>query len=117
MNKPGLSVLAFLGFSINMAMESDYKNNISFNEIYESLENGIILEILDNKIPNFFDFSLYPKDEEQSIFLNEVLYYIANGLKGRERRKLGVKESGLHLLQAYIFEAMQQKYWIDPEKS
>ena len=37
------------------------------------------------------------------------------GLKGREGRKLGVEKSGLHLLLAFILEAIQSRYWVLPE--
>lgn len=111
-NKPRLSSLAFLGFSINMALENGYANAISFDDVYTSLNNKTLLEDLETKIPDFFDFSLYPKGSEENQYINEVLDYIAGGLQGRERRKVGIEKSGLNLLLAYILEAMQQKDWV-----
>ena len=111
-NKPRLSALAYLGFSINIALEKGYADAISFDDIYTSLNNKTLLEDLEIKIPNCFDFSSDPKDSEQNQYLNEVLDYIAGGLQGRERRKVGIEKSGLNLLLAYILEAMQQKYWV-----
>jgi hypothetical protein len=40
---------------------------------------------------------------------------VALGLRGQELRKLGVEKSGLHLLLAFILEAMQRRYWVLPE--
>ena len=111
-NKPRLSALAFLGFSINIALEKGYADAISFNDIYTSLNNKTLLEDLETKIPDIFDLSLYPKGSEQNQYINEVLDYIAGGLQGRERKKVGIEKSGLHLLLAYILEAMQQKDWV-----
>lgn len=110
--KPRLSSLAFIGFSINMALEKGYANTMSFADVYKSLENKTLLEDLDIKIPDFFDFSLYSSDSEENRYLNEVLAYVAGGLEGRERRKVGIENSGLHLLLAYVLEAIQQKYWV-----
>jgi len=107
--------LAFVGFYVNSAIANGHGNNISFKEIYKSLENGTLLEDLNAKIPGEFDFGLFPPGSEQCIALNKVLNEVAVGLKGRERRKVGIEKSGLHLLLAYIIEAMQHPdYWIIP---
>lgn len=111
-NKPRLSTLGFLGFSLNMALEKGYANAMSFDDIYNSVKNKTLLEDLEDKIPDFFDFSLYPSGSEQNQYLNEVLDCIAGGLEGRERKKVGIEKSGLHLLLACVLEAMQQKDWI-----
>jgi hypothetical protein len=114
--RPWLSSLAFVGFSINIAIANGHGNTISFQEIYKSLENGTLLEDLNTKIPGEFDFGLFPTGSEQCIALNKTLNEVAGGLKGRERRKVGIKNSGLHLLLAYIIEAMQHPYfWIIPK--
>lgn len=115
--KPSLSSLAFVGFSVNTAIANGNGDIISFEEIYSSLEKETLLEDLNNKIPNEFDFSLFPSGNEESIALNHVLREVAGGLQGRELRELGIKKSGLHLLLAFILEAMQQQFWTNPLKS
>jgi len=49
------------------------------------------------------------------VAVNEVLNEVAESLRGRESRKVGVRKSGLHLLLAFILEAMQQQYWVLPQ--
>jgi hypothetical protein len=114
--KPRLSSLAFVGFYVNSAIANGHGAAISFDELYASLEDGRLLEYLDRKIPGEFDFSLFPPGNEQNVALNYVLNEVAGGLRGREDRKLGIKKSGLHLLLAFIIEAMQKQFWINPGK-
>lgn len=106
-----LNTLTFLGFEVNAAITQGHGDAITFSELYKSLENGTILEDLKKKIPGEFDFSLFPTGSAQSAGLNEALGQAAEGLRGRERRKVGIEESGLHLLLAVILEAIQQGYW------
>jgi hypothetical protein len=112
--KPWLSSLAFMGFYVNSTIANGHGNDVSFDEIYSNLEKGTLLEFLNEKIPGQFDFSLFPPGSDQCIGLNSVLNEVAGGLQGRERRKVGIEKSGLHLLLAFILEAMQQKNWESP---
>lgn len=114
-SRPYLSTLAFVGFEINAALEKGRGEDVTFEDIYENLQNGNILGFLTNRIPGEFDFSLFPPGSEQSTALNYVLNEVAGGLEGRERRKVGIEKSGLHLLMAFILEALQARYWIDPK--
>jgi hypothetical protein len=106
-NKACLSSLAFVGLYVNSAIASGHGDAVSFDEIYTSLKNGTLLEVLDKKLPGYFDFSLFPAGSKKSIALNHSLHAIASGIQGRERRKVGVETSGLHLVLALIFEAIQ----------
>ena len=106
-NKACLSSLAFLGLYVNSAIASGHSESVSFDEIYEGLKNGTLLEVLDKKLPGHFDFSLFPAGSKKCIALNNSLHAIASGIQGRERRKVGVETSGLHLILAMIFEAIQ----------
>ena len=114
--KPWLSSLALVGFEVNAAISRGHGDTVSFREIYESLERGTLLEDLEKKIPGEFDFSLFPPGQEQSVALNQVLNEVAGGLEGRERRKTGIESSGLHLLLAFILEAMQHQEWVIPSR-
>lgn len=108
--KPRLSSLTFLGFYVNAAIEDGHGEKITFDDIYKGLESGSLLEDLQTKIPGVFDFSLFAPRSEQREGLFEALESAAGGLKGRERRKVGVKKNGLSLLMALILEAIQQGF-------
>lgn len=112
--KPRLSTLSFVGFCINSAISNGNIESVSFDEIYTHLENGDLLEFLDQKLPGEFDFSLFEAGSEQHLGFHQVLYNVAGGIEGRERRKLGLDNPnhGLSLLLAFILEAMQHKYWV-----
>ncbi len=84
----------------------------AFIEIRGARENNLKnVSLDDQKIPDEFDFSLFPSGSEQSVALNEALNQAAEGFRRRERRKVGIEELGLHLLLACIFEAVPQRYW------
>jgi hypothetical protein len=110
--KPWLSSLTFVGFLVNSAIAKGHGDAISFDEIYGNLESGTLLQFLEQKIPGEFDFSLMPPGSEQCIAVNHVLHDASAGFQGRERRKSGVETSGLHLLVAFILEAIQRRDWV-----
>ena len=111
---PKLSTLSFIGFYVNSAIANGHIDKISFDEIYNELEKGNLLDYLNKKIPGQFDFSLFPPGSDKSIAFHNVINNVAGGLQGRERRKVGIENDshGLSLLMAFILEAMQQKHWV-----
>lgn len=110
-NKPKLSFLTYVGFHLISAIDHGKGANVTFDDIYRGLEHGTLLTDLTRKVPNTFDFSLFPAGSEDEAGLLEVLRPAAEGLRGRERRKTGVENSGLCLLAAFILEVIQQKEW------
>jgi hypothetical protein len=114
--KPQLSALTFVGFAVNSAIE-DGAGDVSFDDVYKSLEQGRLLEMLDEKIPKKFDFSLFKPGTEQNVWLNQVLFDAAAAFQGRERRKSGIEKSGLHLVIVLILEVIQRHEWIDDMRS
>ena len=111
-NKPWLSSLAFIGFEVNAAIARGHADAFSFQEIYQGLENRTLLDDLKKKLPDEFDFSLFTTGTEQANGLYHVLHEAAGGLEGRERKKVGIETSGLHLLLAFVLECMQHKMWV-----
>lgn len=111
--KPRLSTLASVGFNINSAIANGHLNTVTFDEIYSALERKNLLDFLNNKIPGEFDFSLFAQGSAQYIGFHEVIYNVAGGLEGRERRKVGLENAnhGLSLLLSFILEAVQQHDW------
>jgi len=75
------------------------------------------LEMLDEKIPDQFDFSLFKPGTDQNVWLNQVLLDAAAGFQGREHRKSGIEASGLHLVIVLILEAIQRRDWADDSRS
>jgi hypothetical protein len=110
--KPRLSTLTYLGFSVNSAIAAGHGNAVSLSEVYENLEKGKLLEWLDQTISDAFDFGLFPAGSDQNVAINHVLNEAAAGLRGRERSKVEIETSGLHLLIAIIFEAIQRRDWV-----
>jgi hypothetical protein len=114
--KPRLSSLASLGFQVNSVIAEGHGDAVTFNEIYSGLENGTLLKDLDQKLPDKFDFSVFfARDMDEGLSVNYVLEDVAVGLEGREG-KVGIKKSGLHLLLAFILEAIQRQNWVIPDK-
>jgi hypothetical protein len=112
--KPWLSSLTFIGFEITAALDHGKGSEVSFNDIYEGLERGTLFLDLEKKLPNTFEFSLFPPGSEKEKEMLAVLQESAEALRGRERRKTGVEHSGLSLLLASILEAIQQGRWSNP---
>jgi hypothetical protein len=115
--KPLLSILSFLGFQVNAAIEKGHGNKILFNDVYKGLEERNLFELLDEKLPRVLDLSLLLERNEgtsleQRDGLLNALSDAASGMEGQETRKYGIESSGLSLLMAYILEAIQQEYWV-----
>lgn len=113
-NKPWLSSLTFVGFCVTAALDHGKGSEVSFEEVYEGLERGTLLQDLNKKLPDTFDFSLFPPGSDKEKELLEVLQLASEGIRGRERRKSGVENSGLALLLVCILEAIQQGEWSNP---
>jgi len=113
-NKPWLSSLTFVAFYITAALDHGKGAEVSFEEIYEGLERGTLFQDLDKKLPNTFDFSIFPPGSDKEKEVLAVLQLASEGFRGRERRKSGVENSGLSLLLVCILEAIQQGDWSKP---
>lgn len=111
---PRLSSITFLGFQVNAAIDAGLADKFPFNDIYKGLERGTLLEDLSNKAPGEFDLELLNATGETAKLL-PVLNDAAEALRCRERRKTGVENSGLALLQAIVLEAIQQRNWTVPQ--
>jgi hypothetical protein len=113
-DKPWLSSLTFIGFYLTAALDAGKGPQVTFDDVYKGLENGTLLQDLQARLPNTFDFSLFPQGSDKERELLDVLNEVAGGLEGRERRKTGVEKSGIALLLAFILEAIQAHQWTQP---
>jgi len=113
--KPWLSSLTLLGFEINAAIERGTCSQLTFAEVYSGIEAGNLLASLNSRFPKQFDFSLFPPGSDGEREIIASLRFVAPGLEGRERKKVGVNGSGLSLLMALVLCAIQAKQWSEPQ--
>jgi hypothetical protein len=109
---PRLSSLAFFCFEINSAIEGGNLKPLSFKELYDHIDDSSLFDWLESNNPGLFDFSMFPAGSPERDAVSLVLADAASGLRGRERKKVGIEHSGLHLLIAFLIEAIQHKQWI-----
>jgi hypothetical protein len=109
---PRLSSLTFIGFEINSLPERTDCEKITFKYVYKSIEEKNLLQRLVNDFGENVDFSMYTNNTSELTAIYNSLNEAAGGLRGRERRKIGVETSGQRLIMALILEAIQHKLWI-----
>lgn len=113
-DRPWLSTLALLSFSVNAALESGLGSDYSFRDVHRGIEEKTLFADLERRFPKRLDLGIFRTHAEQKAGALEALRTAAGGVEGRERRKLGVTNNGLSLLLALVLEALQQGYWVKP---
>jgi hypothetical protein len=108
-NYPKITKLTILGSEINQLPERCDVSKITFDYVNRGIEKRNLFDKLMNDFSGHIQFAMF----EPTVFdqLYNALYNVSGGLEGMED-KLGIKESGHRLLIAYIFEAIQRKYFI-----
>lgn len=114
MERPWLTSLTFLGFQLNGSLEEGYlgdgDHGLTFDEVYDGLENGTLWKVIKKRVPDI-DLALFTdSDPNLGNAVIAALQEAAAGMRGREE-KYGLQANGLSLLIAYVFEAIQQGYW------
>lgn len=110
-----ITTVTYLLFAINAALDKDHWKKITFDDVYQHLDSGDLIPFLDAQL-NGIDLSLFGPDEPQGKLLLAALRHVAPWFKERERRKTGIKQSGVCLVIAWIGEVIQCGQWkIDPE--
>lgn len=107
--RPALPLLTMFGFQLNGWAE-DKEFDLTFDDVHHGLDHANLWSVLKTKIPGM-DVSAFEGTETGELVLNAIIDAEA-GMRDRERRKYGVEKSGLHLLLAYVLEAVQQHYWV-----
>jgi len=111
-NFPKLNKLTILGLEINQLPERCDVSKITFDYINRGIENRNLFEKLLSDFSGHIQISIF----EPSVFeqLYNALYNVSGGLEGMEDKLgIGKKENNGHrLLIAYIFEAIQRKYFV-----
>jgi hypothetical protein len=114
-NELDITTLTYLLFAINGVLEKDHWRTVTFDDVYAHLDSGDLIPFLDAQLKSI-DLSLFGPDEAQGRLLLAALRHAAGGLKGRERRKTGIKQSGVCLVIAWIGEVIQWGQWkSDPQ--
>lgn len=110
---PKLSTLAYVGFTINSAIENGHLNEITFIEVHQAIQQGTIVDFLEARLGQDVDLSMISGQgaKDEGAAFAKAMQYVQPAFEGRERRKTGVKSCGLCLLMAYILEAMQHGVW------
>jgi len=98
---------------VNAAIDAGHGDGVSFDDIYQGLERGTLLRDLTDKVPGEFDLELLNSTGEAPKLIG-ALNDATEAIRGRERCKSGVENSGLALLVAVILEAIQQGNWTAP---
>lgn len=100
-----ISRLTYLGFQLIWAKDGS-EQDFSVKEVKNSLENGTMFELLEQRFGKWMDLSLLKQDDRKE--LTEKFLDIA--LIVDERKKFGVNKSGLLLVLAYVLEQIGREY-------
>jgi hypothetical protein len=107
-----LSSLTYIGFETNAVWDTCPDFELSFSEVYDAAEQGCLVELLKKRFGDVADLSLFELEGNQTELeqVEAALKNAAEALQGREKRKVGVRNSGICLVMAIIFEAIQQQF-------
>ena len=92
---------------LNSIIDRGMHTEISINDLRKILNNGNIIDFLEEKFPKDMDFSHFNKSTRKEV--NELVRDYFDGYHGDEWRKFGIKNYGLSLLPAYLIGIIQQE--------
>ena len=105
-----LSSLTMLGFEINAVCDSCPDFELTFDQVHSVAREGKLAAFLAECFKDSTDLSLLTSNPKELSDMETALTDAACALEGRERRKVGVNSSGLCLVTAIIFEAIQEQF-------
>jgi hypothetical protein len=105
-----LSSLTYLGFETTAVWDSCPDFELSFAEVHDAAQRGRLVALLRERFGDSADMSLFDMDAKELADTEAALRDAASALEGREGRKTGVRNSGICLVMAIIFEAIQQQF-------
>jgi hypothetical protein len=106
-----LSSLSYLAHEVNAAIDAGRGLDMAFDEVYDAVDQGRVIEFLTERLGETVDLSLLNPGDEQERALAPVLQDVAASLRGRERRKTGVERNGLCLIMTFCLGAIQARFW------
>jgi hypothetical protein len=102
-----LRKLTLLGFSLNAVIDSGQYKEISKDEIRDRINDGTIFKYLEDNFQPEIHWGLGNLPDEDKWHLLGEWQSMVNAIDSE--RKLGVKNSGICLLVAYIIEGIQMR--------
>jgi hypothetical protein len=106
---PRLSKLTYVAFEVNSLLETCDSKMVDFQYVYSGIEQKNLIQKFEIDFSDKVDFSNFTSEPQELEKLYTALLEVADGLKGQERRKLGVEKNGLNLLIAFILEIIQRQ--------
>lgn len=100
-----ISILTFISFYLNAAMDSGKYDSLLIGEIKREIKNGTIFNFLRQKLGTDIDLSILKKSDEAELLAEWQDMLLAID----ERRKMGIEKRGLTLLIAYLLEGIQRR--------
>ena len=99
------SILTFIAFYLNGAMDSGRYDDIMIDEVKEEIRNGTVFDYLRRRLGRDIDLSLLDSAQEAELLgeWQDLLDAV------NERRKFCVERRGLTLLVAYLLEGLQRR--------
>ena len=105
-----LSSFTCLGFEANSVLDSCPKFKLSFAEVHDSAERGMLVEDLAERFGDKADFSLILSDEDELTDVDLALSDAVTALDRHEITKADVSKSGFCLVIALVLEAIQEQF-------
>jgi hypothetical protein len=109
-----LTLLTNFLFYMNGAIDNGNYRDITVREVEGQIEALNLLPWLEHRLGDAVDLGAF-RDAEERADLNSKLLDVLGGVKGRERRKFGIRNSGLCLLIALTAELIQRRAWEEPK--
>lgn len=109
--KQKLTVLTLLILEFNHLIDTGKYQGITIEDAHREIQNKNIIPYLAKETAGDSDFSMFTEGDFYADYVkyyNEQMYQIYGGSAGDERRRWGVKNSGLCLLVAWTNEIVQQ---------
>lgn len=105
-----LSTLTYLGFEVNALWDACPDVELSLSEVHEAAKAERLVALLEERFSDSIDVGLITMQPAELAGLEKALSDAASALEGREKRKVGVRDSGLCLVMALVLEAIQQQF-------
>jgi hypothetical protein len=113
--KARLSSLTYVCFMVNTTIEKNRDHGVTFDDVYNGIENGTLWKDIEAKVPGFDLLRILTGEGPQGAAVLATLEHIADWLRGKEANKCGVEADGLALLSAFCLEAIGDRLWTTPE--